>query len=57
MLLLTKKLLSQGFLGVKFESPLRKLKVTTMIWLTAPNGEQFLFLHVTLVTNPVKRHK
>ena len=35
ILLLTKKLLSQGFLGVKFESPLRKLKVTTMIWLTA----------------------
>jgi hypothetical protein len=35
MLLLTKKLLSQGFLGVKFKSPLRKLKVTTMSWLTA----------------------
>jgi hypothetical protein len=34
MLLLTKKLLSHGFLGVKFKSPLRKLKVTTMRWLT-----------------------
>jgi hypothetical protein len=35
MLLPKKKLLSQGFLGVKLKSPLRKLKVTTMIWLTA----------------------
>ena len=35
MLLLTKTLLSQGFLGVKLKSTLRKLKVTTMTWLTA----------------------
>ena len=34
MLLLTRKLLNQGFILVKLKSSLRKLTVATMIWLT-----------------------